>query len=73
MQCAACPSITRPPHAKVGDYPGTVQRYGALCAKCSRNGVPQPARMSVEYNLAGLNKFLARRREREARIERVRA
>ena len=63
--CSSCQRSTRPPRALIKDYPGTVnRRRGDQCDRCYNSSAPEEYRPSVEHTIAGLNSFLARRRER---------
>jgi hypothetical protein len=69
--CAACGRPTRPSRALITDYPGTAGRYGNRCITCYRNNVQEIIDPhAIENTVAGLERFLAARREREAAMNR---
>lgn len=69
--CAACGRATRPSRARITDYPGTMGRYGNRCVTCYRNNPQEVIRpQSIENTVAGLERFLTARREREAAMGR---
>jgi hypothetical protein len=69
--CTACARPTRPSRALIADYPGTAGRYGSRCITCYRNSVQEIIDPhAIENTMAGLERFLAARREREAAMSR---
>ena len=65
IDCPCCHRPTRPPRAKVADYPNTIERSNGKCKTCHVNGVePGPGRMSIEQIRSALNHWLDYRRSR---------
>jgi len=64
--CSSCQRSTRPAHSKAAEFPDTTVRVGEKCETCYRGGKAPAPRPDITYTIAGLNSFLARRREREA-------
>lgn len=73
LPCVACGRPTRPSRTSVSDYPGASTRARGKCGPCYRGEtVPAIGRQSVEEIEAGLERFLAARRKRQAIHDRER-